>query len=197
MNSLSAFLTYGFMAMLTQNMLFTGGIASSRLLQVAKRRKGYPLYCLLVFIFAFVGELLCFPLMRLAKDGWAAMYLRPLIFAIVVSVLYLAARIVLAKLAPNVYNKIAPVLANSALNGIVFCVPLIVGRLSISFAAALGFAIGAGVGFFIATWLVCEGIERIDNPQVPRSFRGIPASLVYIGILGLAFSGFTGTNIYI
>ena len=34
-------------------------------------------------------------------------------------------------------------------------------------------------------------MERLDNPDMPVSFRGLPATLVYLGILALALMGFT------
>lgn len=36
-------------------------------------------------------------------------------------------------------------------------------------------------------------MERMDNPDMPQSFRGMPATLVYLGILALALLGFTSS----
>ena len=33
-------------------------------------------------------------------------------------------------------------------------------------------------------------MERLDNPDMPQSFRGLPATLVYLGLLALALLGF-------
>lgn len=33
-------------------------------------------------------------------------------------------------------------------------------------------------------------MERLDNPDLPQSFRGLPATLIYLGILALALMGF-------
>jgi Na+-transporting NADH:ubiquinone oxidoreductase subunit NqrE len=55
----------------------------------------------------------------------------------------------------------------------------------------IGLAVGACLGFTLLTFIVDEGIERLDNPDMPDAFRGMPATLVYIGILALALMGFT------
>ena len=34
-------------------------------------------------------------------------------------------------------------------------------------------------------------MERLDNPDMPAAFRGLPATLVYLGLLALALMGFT------
>ena len=39
--------------------------------------------------------------------------------------------------------------------------------------------------------LTAEGMERLDNPDMPQAFRGLPATLLYLGILAMALLGFT------
>ena len=34
-------------------------------------------------------------------------------------------------------------------------------------------------------------MERLDNPDVPKAFRGLPAILIYLGIIALALMGFS------
>ena len=48
-----------------------------------------------------------------------------------------------------------------------------------------------GVGFVLLCWLTAEGMERLDNPDMPQAFRGLPATLLYLGILAMALLGFT------
>ena len=43
----------------------------------------------------------------------------------------------------------------------------------------------------LLSWLTAEGMERLDNPDMPAAFRGLPATLVYLGLLALALMGFT------
>lgn len=194
---LSAFLTYGLMAIFTQNLVLSGGIGASRLLRAARKKGEFTLYCLMVFLFAFFSQLICFPFTSLFSSPRAAMYLRPLMYSIVIAAVYIAVRFILLRFLPSFYDSISSALIQSAFNGIVFGVPLIAGKMALSFAQSLGFAFGAGIGFAFSVFLVCEGLKRIDNPDVPRAFRGIPASLLYLGILSLAFVGFTGQNYFI
>ena len=55
----------------------------------------------------------------------------------------------------------------------------------------IGLAIGSCLGFALLTWFTAEGIERMDNPDMPEAFRGMPSTLVYLGLLALALMGFT------
>lgn len=43
--------------------------------------------------------------------------------------------------------------------------------------------------------LTAEARDRMDNPDVPQAFRGLPIALVYLGLMALALLGFkTGVS---
>ena len=53
-------------------------------------------------------------------------------------------------------------------------------------------ALGTGLGFWLVMFLF-EGIRsRVDESELPESFRGMPSYLISAAILGLSFMGFTG-----
>ena len=49
-----------------------------------------------------------------------------------------------------------------------------------------------GVGYLVAVFIVDEGRRRLRSKDVPSIFQGLPASLIYIGILSLAIYGLLG-----
>jgi len=57
---------------------------------------------------------------------------------------------------------------------------------------SLGFSLGSAVGYVLAVVLVNEGQRKIQNRGLPATFRGLPITLIYIGILALAIYGFSG-----
>lgn len=59
-------------------------------------------------------------------------------------------------------------------------------------AQTMAFSLGSSVGYVAAVLLVNEGQRKIQHRSLPASFRGLPVTLVYIGILALAIYGFTG-----
>jgi electron transport complex protein RnfA len=56
----------------------------------------------------------------------------------------------------------------------------------------IGFGLGTGVGFIIASYFLSIVYDRLFSEDVPESFRGYPLILIYIGILSMAFYGFLG-----
>ena len=55
-----------------------------------------------------------------------------------------------------------------------------------------GTSFSGRVGYVLAVILVNEGQRKIQNRNLPAAFRGLPITLIYIGILALAVYGFTG-----
>ena len=43
--------------------------------------------------------------------------------------------------------------------------------------------------------LVTEARHRLRSKAIPETFRGLPITLVYIGVLALAIYGFTGHSV--
>ncbi|MEG1849022.1 MAG: Rnf-Nqr domain containing protein, partial [Oscillospiraceae bacterium] len=54
------------------------------------------------------------------------------------------------------------------------------------------YALGCSVGLTLAMLLVHSGRERLEISNVPKSFSGLPITMIYIGILSLAIYGLIG-----
>ena len=47
----------------------------------------------------------------------------------------------------------------------------------------------------LAVLLVTEARHRLRSKAIPEAFRGLPITLVYVGVLALAIYGFTGHSV--
>ena len=47
----------------------------------------------------------------------------------------------------------------------------------------------------LAVLLVTEARHRLRSRAIPSAFRGLPITLIYIGVLALAIYGFTGHSV--
>ena len=61
-----------------------------------------------------------------------------------------------------------------------------------SLSQTMAFSLGSAVGYVAAVLLVNEGQRKVQHRNLPAAFRGLPVTLIYIGILALAIYGFTG-----
>ena len=66
---------------------------------------------------------------------------------------------------------------------------------SFTLEQSIGFGLGSGLGYVLAVLLVTEARHRLRSKAIPEAFRGLPITLVYIGVLALAIYGFTGHSV--
>lgn len=178
---------------LLQNVILTTGFGSSVMLHMVRKPKNIWLFSGLLGVFSTLTVIIAYPLDQLFGTEMTNLW-RPFMMIAITVVLYVAANLLLKWLVPNFYTRVARMLPMAAFNNLVTGIALISNA---HFAAGLGGNIGLAIGsclsFGILTWLTAEGIERMDNPDMPEAFRGMPSTLVYVGLLGLALVGFVNT----
>ncbi|MGW7772566.1 Rnf-Nqr domain containing protein [Pseudomonas machongensis] len=59
-------------------------------------------------------------------------------------------------------------------------------------ATTSAWALSLGIGFWLALALFDDLRQRLDHPDVPRAFRGLPIELIGAGVMAMAFSGLNG-----
>ena len=120
-----------------------------------------------------------------------AEYLETLIFVLVVLLVVYVLGAMFAKSGKPVGAYFPLVALNSAVLG------LAVNNITegYTYVEALFAALGAGLGFVLAMVLFAGVKSKINERYVPKAFRGLPITLVYIGVLALAIYGFTGHSV--
>ena len=105
---------------------------------------------------------------------------------------YLAVVIISKKVNFEFYFKIRHMLLLSMFTGCVYGTVLVVSIHPGDLIFAIAYALGSGIGFTLAMFLIFIGKERIALLNVPKAFRGVPIMLLYLGILSLAIYGLIG-----
>ena len=72
---------------------------------------------------------------------------------------------------------------------------VVLGWTFFSRAARLGWKRQLAFAAVLAVLLVTEARHRLRSKAIPKAFRGLPITLVYIGVLALAIYGFTGHSV--
>ncbi|WP_153774013.1 Rnf-Nqr domain containing protein [Pseudomonas sp. MNR3A] len=96
----------------------------------------------------------------------------------------------LARLRPHwpVQNLAPLLLGNVAVLGLL----LHLATSQSSPAATGAWALALGMGFWLALALFDDLRQRLDHPDMPRAFRGLPIELISAGVMAMAFSGLNG-----
>ncbi|MCI8553637.1 MAG: hypothetical protein HFJ80_01665 [Clostridiales bacterium] len=192
MNPFQQLIFYLLAAAFLQNMVLSAGFGTSIMLRIVRRPGELPLFTALLGLFSLLTVLIAYPVDLLLKVDPISKLFRPLIMVAIAAGLYIGASLLLKKKLPPLYRRLRRMLPLAALNNMVVGVALVVNhQFALSLPGAIGLSLGSTFGFFLLSVLTAEAREKADNPDVPQAFRGMPLSLVYLGILALAVMGFT------
>lgn len=198
MNGIQQFFIFLLATAFIQNLVLTTGFGSSVMLRIVRRPGDIWLFGGFLTGFSLLTVLAAYPLDMLIGTGSWAKLLRPLMMIAIAAVLYGIVAFWLYKAFPAVYRRVNRLLPLAAFNNLVIGIALIINhQFALSLGGAIGLSLGACLGFILLSWLTAEGMERIDNPDMPQAFRGLPATLLYLGILALAVMGFTSSFTFV
>ena len=185
------------MAVTTENIIFAGGIGFSRVLRAARKPKTLGMYAVFVTFFSLISTAYASALNPILINNETLSVLRPAIFALLVAVVYLVAAYALQSFFPQFYKKYGQILSPAAINTVVLSMPYVLKNFKLDLPNAVGFALGTGVAFFLAALMLAYIMVRCKkNADMPKAFSGLPAVLIYVGILSMAFAGFTGGKLF-
>lgn len=119
-------------------------------------------------------------------------FLQVLVFIGVVAFMVQALDTILKKTHRTLHQKFGIYLMLITTNCIILAVPLLNAAAASGPADSLALAVGSGVGFAIALFLMSCAREKVELARVPASFQGLPIAFALAGLFALAFMGFSG-----
>ena len=188
--NLAELLSFFVSVALLQNVILTTGFGSSIMLHMVKRPKNIWLFSGILGVFSALTVVIAYPLDR--QFGTASNNLwRPVMMVGITILLYIIANLLLQWLLPVFYTRVSRLLPMCAFNNLVTGIAMVCNaHFNSTLAGNVGLAVGSALSFGLLTWLTAEGMERMDNPDMPEAFRGAPSTLLYVGLLALALMGF-------
>ncbi len=122
-------------------------------------------------------------------------YMQTVAFILVIAAIVQVVEMFLKKSVPALYQALGVYLPLITTNCAVLGVALVNVQSGYGFLLSVLNGAAGGVGFTIAIVLFSSIRERLDESDVPESFRGFPIALIAAGLLALAFMGFSGLSI--
>ena len=119
-------------------------------------------------------------------------YLQTIVFILVIAALVQLLETILRKYMPPLYNSLGIYLPLITTNCAVLGVTMLVLEKNLGYIPALVNAFGSGVGFLVAMVLFAGVRERLEDCDIPETFRGLPITLVAASLVALSFLGFNG-----
>lgn len=187
MEYIGEFLSYTLIAVFAQNVLLDKAMGMNCIMTAVKRKNSLPRITLVMGIYSMVGIMLTWLLSK-AVLNQTAYLICALIYSLLCAVMYFASDRILLKISPETHDVWCGILPHALINSIMIGAPVAAMNAAIpNWWSALGSGIGTALSFGLAVLIIKNGLNILDNPDMPKAFKGIPAMMIYLGILSLGF----------
>ena len=119
-------------------------------------------------------------------------YLRLVIFVMLIIVISFCIKLWFKKINESLNDLIKIFFPYAIINTTVLGTLLLSQQFSGNIFMSLGYGLGTATGFSIVLVLLTAITERLEAAEVPVAFQGLPILLITLGLLSMAFLGFTG-----
>lgn len=174
---------------ITENLLFTRALGVNKVITRSRSYRSILAFSALFLLNVVIGGIYAWEFGRLFGDkSWWNSF-RGLFVLISMILSYFTVMIIAGiRKIKNARSLPIVVAFNSASFGAVYFAILDHNQLM----PVILHCVGCAIGIALDMMLVHSGRERLEVSRVPKAFEGIPITLIYIGILGMAFYGMVG-----
>lgn len=119
-------------------------------------------------------------------------YLRFIVFIVSIAAFVQLIEMVVERYFPNLYYALGIFLPLITVNCAILGVSLFMIIRDYSLLQSIGFSIGSGIGWTLAIVALAGIRQKLKRASVPKGLEGAGITLIVIGLMALAFVGFSG-----
>lgn len=179
-------------AMLTDNFVLSKFMGICPFLGVSKKLDSSVGMGMAVTFVMICATLCTFPVYTFLLAPMGLSYLRTVAFILIIALFVQLVEIIMKKKMPALYKSLGVFLPLITTNCAVLGVTILNIDSEYTFVESLVNALGAGLGFTIALVLFSGVRSRVENADVPETFKGVPATLIAASIVSVSFMSFAG-----
>ncbi|MBQ8134496.1 MAG: electron transport complex protein RnfA [Clostridia bacterium] len=161
-------------------------------LGVSKKLDSATGMSLAVIFVMLMATAVTYPIQKYLLDPNELGYLQTIVFILVIAALVQLVEIVLKRYVPSLHKSLGVYLPLITTNCAVLGVTILNIDEGYTFVEAMVNSLGSGLGFFLAMVMFSGVRSTIEGSDVPKSFQGLPITLVAAAITSLSFLGFGG-----
>ena len=179
-------------SILVENYVLSKYLAICSFLGVSKNLDSVKGMSLAVIVVMLAATAVTWPIFNFVLAPQGLDYLETIVFILVIASLVQLVEMFIKKSSPALYSSLGIYLPLITTNCAVLGVVQINITRSYNFAESLVNSLGAGIGYMLAM-VIFNGVRsKVDNADVPKSFKGVAATLAAAAIVALSFMGFSG-----
>lgn len=171
-------------AVTLENVIFTTAIGTSTLIECARSPKHLLSFGMFITEFSVLSSLLAYFAERLLTNPVAELF-RPSVYVLCLGTVYVLTLLFIWFAARKWFKGLKKYVHLSAFNCAVLGCLFNNGLSGSGLGERLLYAAEIGIGFIFATYLLAINYNKLSSEDVPVSFRGFPASVLYIGIIAM------------
>ncbi len=179
-------------SVLAENFVFARAFGISTMIIAAKNRRNLPGICLGVLYFTLTSSAAAYALKSTGLAESSDKPFIPLIYISAIGMLYLATLFLSFLIFGKKFGRLKKYVHISAFNSAVMGTIFLSLRNCGSLFEFLLFGVCAGIGFTVSAFMLSCVYGRLYSKDVPASFRGYPAVMIFTGIIAMALYGVLG-----
>ncbi|MBI5299865.1 MAG: electron transport complex subunit RsxA [Deltaproteobacteria bacterium] len=180
---------------LIQNFVFTRYLGLCVFFGVSRKRDTAIGMGVTFTLVGVLSGLLAWVLDRFILRPFSLRFLQIIVFIGIVAFLVQMVDTILRKVHRSLHRKFGIYVVLITTNCIILAVPLLNALNESGFWPSLALALGSGLGFALALFLMSCAREKADLSPIPAIFRGLPIAFILAGLFAMAFLGFSGLRI--
>lgn len=190
MNSFTTILLTLVTTMLINNVVLSQFMGLCPFLGVSKQiRTALGMGAAVIFVIT-ISSAVTAVLYRFVLLRFELTYLNTIVFIVVIAALVQLVEMILKKYSPALYEALGVYLPLITTNCAVLGVALTNVQKDFSVGMSVLNGFGTAAGFALSILLLAGIREKTANNPIPKSFRGMPITLLTAGLMAIAFFGF-------
>lgn len=179
-------------SVLTENFVLSKFMGCCPFLGVSKKVSSAFGMSVAVTFVMLMATAVTYPIYSFLLAPYHLEYMQTVVFILVIALFVQLVEIVLKRYLPTLYRALGVYLPLITTNCAVLGVTLLNIEKEYSFGQSMMQALGAGLGFMLALMLFSGVRQKLNNCNVPKTFEGVPITLIAASIVSIAFVGFSG-----
>jgi Na+-transporting NADH:ubiquinone oxidoreductase subunit E len=181
-----------FAAIFTSNIVLSNFLGLCSFISISKDIKSSNGLGMAVTFVSTVATAVNYAVYRFILVPLEIEYLRFIVFIVVIAAVVQMLEMIIDRVSSALYISLGIFLPLITVNCAILGVVLFMQIRNYSFIQAVIYGLGSGLGWWMAIMALAAIRKRVDKAPVPAALKGTGITLIIIGLMAMAFIGFSG-----
>lgn len=181
-----------FASIFTSNILLSNFLGMCSFISISKDFKSSFGLGLAVIVVLTITSVINWAVYHFILAPYGLHYLRYIVFIIVIASVVQILEMLIDRLSPALYMTLGIFLPLITVNCAILGVSLLLQIRNYTLPQAAVYGVGSGVGWWLAILCLAAIRKKVEKAPVPAGLKGPGITFIVIGLMAMAFLGFSG-----